>query len=107
MRLSNGTSTPATPVRSDQQRVQAAQTEEELQRSAVMERLAAEAGETRWVLNVREPAARSAPLDIVHASFADLDPPADDNAEDDEGTESKPMARLVAGRMVFGKVCCL
>ena len=56
MRMSNGAATPVTPATSDRQRLAAAEAEEERQRSAVMDRLAAEAGETRWVLDVKSSA---------------------------------------------------
>jgi hypothetical protein len=92
---------------SDQQRVQAAKNEDELQRSAVIERLAAEAGETRWVLDVNEVAVNSAPLNIIQAGFADLDSAGDGEDDDDydeEEAENKLAVRMVEGRMVFGQV---
>lgn len=102
-RLSNGTGTPSTPGLSDQQRLQAAQAEEELQRSAVMARLAAEAGETHWVLNVKEPRAKDAPMNIIQAGFADLDS-VDDESSDSEDANNGATTRFVAGRMVFGQL---
>lgn len=105
LRLSNDIGTLATPVLSDQQRLQAAQAEEDLQRSAVMMRLAAEAGETHWVLNVKEPVVQNTPLNIVQTGFADLDSLEDGSAESREEEEDEnAMARFVAGRMVFGQV---
>ena len=106
-RLSEGTPSPATPS-SDLQKVKAAQAEEELRRSAVIERLAAEAGETRWVLNVKEPERTENGLVIIETGFADIDavpktaPSKAANGIDQ--SEESLSVQTVAGRMVFGKV---
>ncbi|KIW07290.1 uncharacterized protein PV09_02142 [Verruconis gallopava] len=105
IRLSNSNS--ATPISelSDQQRLEKTRAEEELQRNAIIERLAAEAGETRWVLNVKEPAVETRPFTVVQTGFADLDSAENDDqgSEDsEEGEEST--VRFVKGRMVFGQI---
>lgn len=102
LRISNGSSAPATPATSDQQRLQAAQDQEALQRSAVIDKIAAEAGETRWVLDAQEPVVHNSPLKIVYAGFADLDSAEDDNSDKEVNKNSSPS--LGAGRMVFGQV---
>ena len=68
-----------------------------------MARLAAEAGETHWVLNVKEPRAKDAPMNIIQAGFADLDS-VDDESSDGEDANNGATTRFVAGRMVFGQV---
>jgi hypothetical protein len=104
VRLSKGFSSPHTPGLSDQQRLQAAQAEEHLQRSAVIARLAAEAGETHWVLNVKEPAVQKTTLNIVHTGFADLDGADDEESGNEEEDEEGASTKFVAGRMIFGQV---
>jgi hypothetical protein len=104
-RMSNGNSLPTTPVLSnDQERLRKAQAEEEAQRSAVMARIAAEAGETHWVLNVKEPQVPDAPLNIIQAGFADLDAIGNDTESEDEKYNENATTRFVEGRMVFGQV---
>ena len=96
---------PSTPEISDHQRLQAAKAQEELQRNAVMARLAAEAGETHWVLNVKEPTAQTTTLNVVQAGFADLDAKDDHHSESGEESDQDDMTSgFVAGRMVFGQV---
>lgn len=88
-------SSPATP--SDYDAVQAAVAAEEAKRAAAMERQAAEAGETRWVLSFMEPekeSRRKSSLNVVSAGYADLD-----NADDEDDEDHVPQV----GRMAFGK----
>jgi hypothetical protein len=104
VRLSNGSygnSSPATPS-NDQLAIQAALAQEEQKRSHAIERQAAEAGETRWVLSERNMGPPAPKLQIVHAGFAELDA-AGAMGEDDEMELSNEL-RQVAGRMSFGKV---
>ncbi|KAK7514387.1 uncharacterized protein IWZ02DRAFT_493473 [Phyllosticta citriasiana] len=94
----SATSSPATPT--DYDAVQAAVAAEEAKRAAAMERQAAEAGETRWVLSFMEPekeSRRKGSLNVVSAGFADLDNTNDDDNDDDE--DDVPQV----GRMAFGK----
>ncbi|KAH7042595.1 hypothetical protein B0J12DRAFT_702247 [Macrophomina phaseolina] len=89
-------SSPATP--SDLEAVNAAIAAEELKRDQALERAAAEAGETRWVLSFREPekeARQRNALRVVSAGYADLDN--EDDSDDDD--EEVPQT----GRMSFGK----
>jgi hypothetical protein len=104
-RLSYGSNgSPATPS-SDLRAVQAALAEEELKRNLAVERQAAEAGETRWVLSVREPERAVPALRVVQASFADIDAAtAGDDIEEGEYDEDSHAEKRVAGRMSFGKV---
>ncbi|OJD33006.1 zinc knuckle protein [Diplodia corticola] len=88
-------SSPATP--SDLEAVNAAIAAEELKRTKAIDRAAAEAGETRWVLSFREPekeARQMNPLRVMSAGYAALDN-GDDSDEDDDAPQ--------VGRMSFGK----
>lgn len=105
VRLSSGSSAPAIPATSDQQRLKAAQDQDALQRSAVIDKIAAEAGETRWILDAQEPVVANSPLKVVYAGFADLDSVEDDTSE--RAFDKKPSSSLSAGRMVFGQVSTL
>lgn len=103
-RMSNGTSTPRHST-SDVEAVQAALAEEERKLELANERHAAEVGETKWVLSVREPkmSSEEAGLDVTAAGFAEIDALEDvDDSEEDEG-QVRPRA---TGRMRFGKVSC-
>ena len=104
-RLSIGSSSPATPS-SDYEAVQAALAAEELKRVQAIERQAAEAGETRWVLSFRDPEesgegkGREPALKVVSAGFAVIDAVGDGElSEEEEGVR-----RTVGGRRRFGKV---
>ena len=68
-----------------------------------MAKIAAEAGETHWVLNVKEPQLQNAPLNIIQAGFADLDSAGDESAESGEEQDDNDHG-FVPGRMVFGQV---
>ncbi|EOD51227.1 putative zinc knuckle protein [Neofusicoccum parvum UCRNP2] len=89
-------SSPATP--SDRDAINAAIAAEELKRNQAIERAAAEAGETRWVLSFREPekeARQRDALRVVSAGYAELD---NEDESDDEEDETPQV-----GRMSFGK----
>jgi hypothetical protein len=102
-RLSNGSwnSSPVTPSK-DQLAIQAALAQEEQKRSHAIERQAAEAGESRWVLSERSMELPAPKLRIVQTGWAELD--SNDMEDEDDEEESRPQLRQVAGRMVFGKV---
>lgn len=103
-RLSYGSNaSPATPS-SDQRAIQAALAEEELKRSAAVERQAAEAGESRWMLSVKQPAIAAPAFRIVQASFADIDSTSSGDDHEEGEYEESPAGKRVAGRMSFGKV---
>ncbi|KAK3075289.1 hypothetical protein LTS18_014067 [Coniosporium uncinatum] len=95
-RLSNGTASSASVV-------QKALEEEERKRQEALDRLANEAGETKWVLSFAEPARRTngavndAGLRVVQAGFGDID--AAPNYESDEEEEK---SKQVSGRWRFG-----
>ncbi|KAF2437190.1 hypothetical protein EJ08DRAFT_16165 [Tothia fuscella] len=93
-------SSPATPS-ADQLAINAAQAEVDERRSIAIDRQAAEAGETRWELSVRDVLPRAhQELRVVHAGFAELDSgDVDEGEEDDAGYRAK----TVPGRMTFGK----
>lgn len=103
-RLSYGSNaSPATPS-SDQRAIQAALAEEEMKRSVAVERQAAEAGESRWMLSVQQPKIAPPAFHTVQASFAEIDSTvSDDDQEEGEHTDS-PAGKRVPGRMSFGKV---
>lgn len=104
-RLSTGSSFPAT-TSSDYEAVRAALAAEELKRAQAIERQAAEAGETRWVLSFRdleesgEGKGRGPALKVVSAGFAVIDAVGDGElSKEEEG-----VGRTVGGRRRFGKV---
>jgi hypothetical protein len=94
-RLSTGSSRKSL---SDYDVAQAALAEEELKRSQAIERQAAELGETKWVLSVQQPKAQGNNLQIVSASFGDID------ASDSESEEDGKDTVRPSGRMTYGKV---
>ncbi|KAJ9639863.1 hypothetical protein H2199_006096 [Coniosporium tulheliwenetii] len=101
-RLSSTTTTPpaAEPARpaTDLEALQAVLAAEEEKRVQAIERLAAEAGDTRWVLSFREPdadAAGQGGLTVVNAGFAAID----DAGSYDEERDERP----TVGRRSFGK----
>jgi hypothetical protein len=104
-RLSTGSSFPTT-TSSDYEAVRAALAAEELKRAQAIERQAAEAGETRWVLSFRDPEesgegkGRELALKVVSAGFAVIDAVGDGElSKEEEG-----VGRTVGGRRRFGKV---
>jgi hypothetical protein len=101
-RYSNGwgNSTPSTPS-ADQLAIEAFAAKEEEKRSRAIDRQAAEAGETRWELSVRDVVPKAQELRVVHAGFAELDAA---NAGFESSEDETTTARRVPGRMFFGKV---
>ncbi|KAF2203786.1 hypothetical protein GQ43DRAFT_438515 [Delitschia confertaspora ATCC 74209] len=97
VRLSTGgESSPATP--SDHEVIQAALAAEEQKRQDALEKQAAAAGETKWVLSFKDPDEvhkKPTPMRVVTAGFAVLDADETDESEEDPGP---------VGRMTFGKV---
>lgn len=103
-RLSYGSNaSPATPS-SDQRAIQAALAEEEIKRSAAVERQAAEAGESRWMLSVHQPKIAPPAFQVVQASFAEIDSTVSDDEQEEGEYNDSPAEKRVAGRMSFGKV---
>ena len=89
----------------DRAAIQAALVEEEAKRQAVLERQAAEAGDTRWVLSFEDQKSMSngatLPLRIVQAGYANLDgSPTSKIISTDDDFEDKP---VMIGRRSFGK----
>lgn len=87
--------------------MQAAIAEEEAKRLEVVERLAAEQGDTRWVLSVRAPSRNEDEgLRVSLAGFADIDggsTGSDSDDEEEDELEQRSTATMVGnGRM---KVC--
>jgi hypothetical protein len=94
-RLSNGASNPRYST-DEMNAIQAALAEEEQQRAAVLEKHAANMGETRWVLSVRKEATpKQAGLVVQSTGFAEIDHDSDEN----ESEAERPK-----GRVAFGKV---
>jgi hypothetical protein len=79
--------------------MQAAIADEEAKRIEVVERLAAEKGDTRWVLSVRRPVVKTDELKVQVAGWADIDEASGDSEEEEVEEEEAP-----SGRMRFGKV---
>lgn len=86
-------STPSMPVDTFASSVAAAVAAEEAKNAAAVERAAAAAGETRWVLSIQDdPSLRQAgALNIVQAGFGEIDALAHDGSA------------FVPGRMKFGR----
>jgi hypothetical protein len=103
-RLSYGNNaSPVTPS-SDQRAIQAALAEEEMKRSVAVERQAIEAGESRWMLSVKQSQIATPAFRIEQASFADIDSTNSDDDHEEGEYEQSPAEKRVAGRMSFGKV---
>lgn len=93
---------PATPS-ADLQAIQAALAAEEAKRSEAIERQAAEAGETKWVLSFRDEEGAvdshaAGTMRIVTNSYTDIDRATETYTHDEE-----PYKPLVVGRRSFGK----
>lgn len=93
-------STPANPL-SDQAAIQAALEAEEAQREAAISRVAAERGETRWVLSfvdAQKGGGGSQGMKVVKAGFGEIDGGGDKVGENRGG----PRKHMVMGRKSFG-----
>lgn len=101
-RYSNGLgdSSPSTPS-ADQRAINAFAAKEEEKRIQAIARQAAEAGETRWELSVRDLPPKAQELRIVSAGFAELDSA---NAGYESSDDEAIPTNKVPGRMMFGKV---
>ncbi|PQE34099.1 zinc knuckle protein [Rutstroemia sp. NJR-2017a WRK4] len=90
----------------DNRAIRAALEEEEAKKQAALDRAAAEAGDTRWVLSFEDRKHLDKPtstLRVVQAGFANLDLPSPIQAHsgyDDVAVEDKP---AMVGRRSFGK----
>jgi len=90
----------------DQNAIQAAVEAEEAKRQAALERQAAEAGDTRWVLSFEDQKGSISPsklaIRVVQAGYANLDIPSSSNksVEEQSTWEDKP---VMVGRRSFGK----
>jgi hypothetical protein len=84
--------------------MQAALAAEEAKRSQAIERQAAEAGETRWVLSFKDTQAARAkvPMRVVQAGFAEIDGGGDDDSSEEESGFGAARTQ-VGGRKRFGK----
>ncbi|KAF2448557.1 hypothetical protein P171DRAFT_428611 [Karstenula rhodostoma CBS 690.94] len=95
MRMSNGGSAASTPgAPSDREIVQSALAAEEKKREEALARAYAHTGETKWVLNYKDPHAGKRPpmMQVRQAGFAVIDA----DGDSDEEEENKPI------RMKFG-----
>ena len=96
----SGPSTPATPF-SDQTAIQAALDAEGTQREAAIARIAAERGDTKWILSFVEAqpsGGESQRMKVVRAGYGDID-----GAENKVGgKESGTPKYMVQGRKSFG-----
>jgi len=97
-KLAHSPSTPVTPL-SDQQAIQAALDAEEAKRSEALEKIAAERGETKWVLSFvdEQRGERNGGLRVAKAGYGDID--GGGWGADGGGSERKG----VSGRMSFGR----
>ena len=103
-------SNSSTPTRinvdslADRTAVQAALASEEAKRQAALEKQAAEAGDTRWVLSFEDQkhVADSSPLTlrIIQAGFANIDSSSSEIRIAEDDLEDKP---VMVGRRSFGK----
>ncbi|KAM3073658.1 hypothetical protein ACMFMG_004457 [Clarireedia jacksonii] len=90
----------------DNRAIRAALEEEEAKKQAALDRAAAEAGDTRWVLSFEDRKHLDKPtntLRVVQAGFANLDQPSPIKAhdgDDDVAAEDRP---IMVGRRSFGK----
>lgn len=107
VRLSNGTASPVTPSSTLQDALDA----EEAQRLRALERHAEAVGETRWVLSVQEkPKPANGTLNVVTASFGDIDALSDDEHQLQKKASPKAMwtrnseEAPMEGRRIFGKM---
>jgi len=88
----------------DRSAIQAAIASEEAKRQAALDKQAAEAGDTRWVLSFEDP--KSLPvspatvLRVIPAGFAHLDAPISEVKHIDDSEDDKP---AMVGRKSFGK----
>lgn len=97
-KLTHAPSTPVTPL-SDQQAIQAALDAEEAKRSKALEKIAAERGETKWVLSFvdEQRGERNGGLRVLKAGYGDID--GGGWGAGNGGSERKG----VSGRMSFGR----
>jgi hypothetical protein len=101
-RLANGRPNPR-HSNPDLDAMRAAVAAEDAKRQRALEEHAAEQGETRWRLSVREvPRPAAGLLAVQPASFAELDAPASD--EDEDGDGDLPRKAQTSLRMSYGKV---
>jgi len=88
----------------DRTAVQAALASEEAKRQAALEKQAADAGDTRWVLSFEDQRllAASSPLGlrIVQTGFANIDSSQSEIRIEEDGLEDKP---VMVGRRSFGR----
>jgi len=103
-RLSSGAG-PSTPS-SDAQAMQEALAAEEFKRVQALERQAADAGETKWVLSYQDqrPKTQQAPMRIVTAGFSAIDSGITSRATVDQSDDDDAeLAAKMQGRRSFGR----
>jgi len=83
------------------QAVQAALAAEEAKRLEVLERQAADAGETKWVLNLPRQDVQPVEFTIVNAGYGAIDAANEIYAQDDE-EEARPVRPNMPGRKSYG-----
>jgi hypothetical protein len=92
---------------SELEAVRAALAAEEAKRDAAMERQAAEAGETRWVLSFRDEESgrdgNPSRLKIIHSSYAGIDSSYGHVRSNDEDAEEVLQSPAIIGRRSFGR----
>lgn len=91
----------------DRTAIQGALAAEEAQRQAALERQAAEAGDTRWVLNFEDQnttgASRTPTLRVIEAGYANLDNVLSTHIESTEDAPKPQDIPVVVGRRSFGR----
>lgn len=99
-----GDGSPATPS-ADAQAVHDALAAEELKRTQALERQAADAGETKWVLSFKDqqPIAAHTPMRIVTAGYSTIDSAGGAHTDTADDDESETMRPGLPGRRSFGK----
>jgi hypothetical protein len=104
----DGTSTPTTTSTSDAQAFAEAITAEEAKKNAFIERAAAEAGETKWVLSVSDSNTinnhnTTPSLRIVQAGYGAIDSATPLPDSQDSHDEEEDRSAGMAGRRSFGR----
>jgi len=113
-RLSTGSAaSPATPQSAEAKAVQDVIAADELKRQQIIDRAGAEAGETKWVLSVKQtqPRNEETPIRVAMAGYGQIDSGVssrsiDDMSEDEDENAQQQLLRVrpgLEGRRSFGK----
>lgn len=88
---------------SDQQKIQDALAEEDRKRQQVLDRQAADAGDTKWRLSSSS-AVKTKVLNVISAGYSQIDMSRNaDNRQEEVDSEDESPARTSSGRKSFGR----